>query len=397
MRRLSALLVAVLFIGAGNPGSARAADTDVIDALALVPSGALYLEGAAKKPFAPGSIRAVATSLRVTRSLSAPGVQAWRRLSSSLSPLIFFPSARLALEYPERWREAVGVSLEEVTAVVIFGDAGPNKGAVWVLPDESVAARLLAHLRTRGFTSGEGEWLVNGDVNKLDLHNRAPVDPFRGSIGESYAVRQDGRIIYQQKAINPPPAPPIIQTAFAAARNALHDTSQDVTLVQAIVVSPLIEAPELARAEDMQPVPTDQPRDPAEMAKLWEAERQRSAAAMRVAIPFTPLAVVADFEESAAARRGVIVILPYEDCDVARTANARFPALWQAAPTTIIAHMARPDAVVTTALLNQGAGCTAVIRVTTQAATDTIVNPVWRYIEWVFWERLPGPFAMAPP
>ena len=57
MRRLSALLVAVLFIGAGDPGSARAADTDVIDALALVPSGALYLESAEKKPFAPGSVR----------------------------------------------------------------------------------------------------------------------------------------------------------------------------------------------------------------------------------------------------------------------------------------------------------------------------------------------------
>ncbi len=145
---------------------------------------------------------------------------------------------------------------------------------------------------------------------------------------------------------------------------------------QVVAAIAAAEAPELARAEDIQPVPKDQPRAPAEIAKLWEAERQRSVAATRFAIPFTPLAVVADFEESTAARRGVIAILPCEDCDVARTANARFPALWQAAPTTIIAHMARPDAVVTTALLNQGAGCTAVIRVATQAATDTIVNPV---------------------
>ncbi len=395
MRWVAALLAAAVLVHIGGASAARAADSDVTGALALIPSGALYPEGPANKPFAPGSVRAVVTSLRVGLGFMMPDGQAWQRLRSDLLPKIFFDAAGRAVFDPEPWREAVGVNLEEVTAVAAFG-YGPSIGAVWVLQDESAASRLLAHLRTRGFAPGEGGWFVNGDPGKINPRLRAPADPFRGGIGESYAVRQDGRVLHQQKMSDAPPAPHLVQTLFAAARDALRDASQDVTLVQAMVVSLLMEAPDISLAEAMQPASAEKPRSQTELAKLWEAEVQRSAAAVRTAIPFTPIAVVADFEESAAARRGVIVILPYEDCDAARTANARFPALWQAAPTSIIEHLARPDAAVTTALLDQGSACTAVIRVTTQSAAGTMVNPVWRYVGSVFRERLPGPFTTAP-
>ena len=398
MRWPAALLVAAVLFGlVGEAGAARAAGSEVTETLALIPSGALYPEAAENKPLRPQSIRAVVTSLRAARSLVLPGGETWDRRRTGQSPDIFFGAALFALRNPEPWRAAVGVELEQVTAIAAYGSGRSNTGAVWVLTDESVAALLLAHLKTRGFAPVEGGWLVNGDLDKIDRPHRAPADPFRGGLGESYAVRQVGRLLYQQKTLTLPPPPRLFQSLFSAARDALGDASQDVALVQAMVVSLLIEAPDVSRAEDMQPVGTSEPRDQAEVKKIWEAEIQRSAAAVRTAIPFTPVAILADFEDAAAGRRGLIVILPYDNCDAARTANARFPALWQAAPHSILFNVTRPDAVVTTAVLDQGPACTAIIRVTTQASAGTVVNPAWQYVGRVFYENLPGPFAMAPP
>lgn len=102
---------------------------------------------------------------------------------------------------PEAWREAVGFAIDDVERVILF-DMPPLAAGVWDLRP-GVAAGVPAVLRARGYDAVErdgGPVLAFGEDMRIDIATRQPGDPFRGELGRSARVTQEGAILRHASA-----------------------------------------------------------------------------------------------------------------------------------------------------------------------------------------------------
>jgi len=209
------------------------------------------------------------------------------------------------------WREKTGLAIADLSSFLIFG-APPNTVTIWRFDGKDGAGSFLEGLASRGFTKSADGGVSNGEPLKMDLSKRDEANPFAGPLGRAsmlapaaggVAQSSSPRYIAALRAMAAPgfaSLPPV-----AAALDGLEKVAGNALVPQATVLGVGAWTPGVAGMTERNP-------------RILEG-----------GAPPAAVAIVADVETAAPARRGAVFAIGYPDCDTAAKASARFARSWR--------------------------------------------------------------------
>ncbi len=249
-------------------------------------------------------------------------VQAWGHAGSQNIPTtaltsLFFarliePLKQLSFAAGDAWTQKSGIAFKDINYFVGLGEP-PQTVSYWGLRDEQAAARLMDALKQREFVDVPGAVpgvLGNGNPkHKMDLKKADRLNPWRGTVGKVYFVKQLGNAIAQSPA---PQAMAVLTKAkpslaenvvVSAALDGLSATTgvDEGRIIQAAVISPAFGF----SASDPTKVLDHRPADAKRLIKRQESKQNGG-------VPPYLGGILADIKQKD--RPGMAVSLVYPDC-----------------------------------------------------------------------------------
>lgn len=370
LRRLAgAAAVATLLCGVAGEASA---DSELRRALSHVP---------AKVAMDRNGIAASFVGLSELRRLYAGDVSAMRRrvgLGDSDTLKALFIST------DESWRDDTGLKRSEIASLTDYGTP-PRAVVLWRFTEPAISASFVEGLGKRGFSHANGVWR-NGEPMKLDFAKRSITNPFLGPLGRAsmLAPFADGVAQSPDPAAAAEAGGVSAKTSLAglapveAAIDAIEKVAVQGSILQAIVLTPAI----WMQGDDVLDMMATSPTVDKKALADKMAER-----AKRPPTPVSLGVVIADVETKEPAGSGVVIALPYGDCDTAREGARIFADKWKNAAgrdgQTGAQRTGREPAVT----VHQGKeACVALLSL--MGAPDAERgNSVLRYITGAIWQR----------
>ncbi|QEN87380.1 hypothetical protein FZC33_14050 [Labrys sp. KNU-23] len=312
LRKLGgAIAVATLLCGVAGTASA---DSALRRALSRVP---------AKVAMDRSGIAASFVGLSELRRLYAGDVSAMRRrvgLGDSDTAKAFFSSDEAS------WKDNTGLKRDEIASFTEYGTP-PRAVVLWSFADAGLVDPFVEGLGKRGFSQAGGIWR-NGEPLKVDFTKRNPNNPFLGPLGRASMLAPFANGVAQ----SPDPGAAAeagavsAKTSLAglapieAALDAIEKEAARSSILQAIVLTPAI----WMQGDDVMDMMATSPTVDKKALADKMAERAKK--------PPTPVSlgvVIADVETREPASNGVVIALPYGDCDTAREGARIFADKWK--------------------------------------------------------------------
>ncbi|MBC9207980.1 hypothetical protein IBL26_14135 [Roseomonas aerophila] len=272
----------------------------------------------------------------------------------------------------QAWNDAAGLSLQQVRSLASVGDIA----VVWRLADAGAQARLLDHLRQRGFTQGPDGLLT--DPGPISLMERMR-DPWRVlRLGPS-SVMADGDAVVQ--SASPEGVRRFAQVPAAGSAEAEPTVRAALEGVEARlgsgrIVQAVLFAPTLTLAQ----------QDPAAVlrggANAARERLRRDAETIGQGLPPYRRGLMVDI--AGEQRPALLVSLTYPDCGTAETAAAKVRAFWDTP-----AFNGAVPAEISTEAVNGETGCAATILIET--APRGLANPAFEQVWNAIQQRQPTP------
>ncbi|OCC05655.1 hypothetical protein BA190_06790 [Labrys sp. WJW] len=370
LRKLAgAAAVATLLCGVAGAASA---DSELRRALSHVP---------AKVAMDRNGIAASFVGLSELRKLYAGDPAAMRlrvNLGGSDTAKAFFYSDEAS------WKDSTGLKHDDIASFTEYGTP-PRAVVIWRFTEPAISAPFVEGLAKRGFSQVNGIWR-NGEPMKLDFTKRSVTNPFFGPLGRASMLAPFASGVAQ----SPDPGAAAeagavsVKTSLAglapveAALDAIEKVAAQGSVLQAIVLTPAI----WMQGDDVLDMMATSPTVDKKVLADKMAERAKK--------PPTPVSlgvVIADVETKEPASNGVVIALPYGDCDTAKEGARIFADKWKNAAgrdgQTGAQRTGREPAVT---VHQAREACVALLSL--MGAPDTERgNSVLRYITGAIWQR----------
>ncbi len=343
------------------------ADSELRQALAKVPAGMAVAKGGFAASFI-GLRDLHALGLRTGDPAKGMG----QRLSLGGADTV----TAFAMNTDKTWENYTGIAPAGLSSFLFYGNP-PATVVLWRFSERDGVRPFLKGLESRGFSSANGIW-SNGEPMKFNIAKADYINPFLGRLGRASMLAPfDGGVV---QSADPRAAsaasgiaakdslaglPPV-----AAALDGVESAAGGGYIPQAVVITPAVWLPGVDVADLL-----DGPSG--DMKALAD---KMAAKAAQPGVPLTIGAIIADIETREPARRGVVIALPYADCQTAKQAGDLFADRWKnASDSAGMTGAARTGAEAVATTFQGKDACVATVSLLREPE-DGPGNRVFRYV-----------------
>ncbi|PRH87338.1 hypothetical protein C5L14_11985 [Labrys okinawensis] len=326
-------------------------------------------------------IAAIFVNLSELRALYAGNFASMGRrmsLGGNDTTKAFFSSAESS------WQGDTGLKRDEISSFTEYGTP-PRAVVLWRFTRPDMVDPFVTGLAKRGFSQIDGTWR-NGDPLKVDFTKRNPNNPFLGPLGRASMIAplKDGIAQSPDPGAATEAGAVSAKTSlaglapFEAGLDGIEKVAAQGSILQAIVLTPAI----WMQGDDVTDLMATSPTVDKKALADKMAERAKK--------PITPVsmgAIIADVETKEPAGSGVVIALPYGDCDTAKEGARIFADKWKNAVGRDGQTGAQRTGREPSVTVHQGKeACVALLSLVGTPDAER-GNSVLRYITGAIWQR----------